>query len=109
MKGAFVSAWLVGEAIVIWRMVHRDHRPPVPGALLGITALFAGLGMLAEYAPAAGLATAVAWGLDVAAFANALPAGLSGQITAAQESTARAEGLGGGQAQTFNLGSPGAA
>jgi hypothetical protein len=93
VKGGFIAAWLVGEAIVIWRMVHRDHRPPVPGALLGVTALFLGLGALAEYQPAAGLATAVAWGLDVAALANVLPEGLGGQITRAQETSAQAEGL----------------
>ena len=48
MKGGLVAAWLVGEGIVIWRMTHKTHRPPVPGALLGITALFLALGAAAE-------------------------------------------------------------
>lgn len=90
MKGGLVAAWLVGEALFVWRIVHRDHKPPPPGDLLGITVLFAALGAVSEYAPAAGLATAVAWGLDVAAFLNVLPAGLGGQITQAQQAEQRA-------------------
>lgn len=93
MRGAFVSAWLVGEALVIWRMVNKTHRPPVPGTLLGITALFAGLGVLAEIPAATGLATALAWGLDVAAFMDVLPQGLGGQISEAQQRAEGAEGL----------------
>jgi hypothetical protein len=93
---AFIGAWLAGEAIVVWRMVHRDHRLPPPGALLGITALFMGLGLVAEFRPAAPLAIATAYGLDVAAFFNAIPAGLGGQIQQAQQATANAEGTGGG-------------
>lgn len=92
MKGAFVAAWLTGEAIVIWRIVHRTHRPPPPGELFGISALFLGLGLVAEYQPAAGLATAVAWGLDVAALFSALPAGLGGQITRSEQVSAQATG-----------------
>lgn len=92
MRG-FVAAWLAGEAIVIWRMVHHDHRMPVPGALLGISLLFAGLGLAAEIAPrAAGVLTLTAWGLDIAAFLNALPAGLGGQLSQAAGTSERAQG-----------------
>lgn len=84
MKGGLVAAWLAGMAIVTWRDVHVQHRIPAPGQLLGISALFLGLAAVAEYTPAVGLATAVAWGLDVAAFLNVLPEGLGAQITQAQ-------------------------
>jgi hypothetical protein len=93
MKSGLVAAWIAGELLVVWRVVHRDHRMPVPGQLLGVSALFLGLAAVAEYSPAAGLATAVAWGLDVAALFNALPAGLAGQISKAQASSAGAEGF----------------
>lgn len=77
------GAWLAGEAIVIWRLVHRDHRLPAAGELVGITGLFAALGLIAGYAPARGIVTALAYGLDIAALFNVLPAGLGGQIAAA--------------------------
>jgi hypothetical protein len=76
-----VAAWLVGEGIIIWRMVHKDHRLPVPGALLGVSALFAGLALTADVFPSsAQLVTMAAWGLDVAAFMNVLPKGLGGDL-----------------------------
>jgi hypothetical protein len=84
VKGGLVAAWLLGTGIVVWRDVHVQHRLPAPGQLLGIGALFLGLAAVAEYTPAAGLATAVAWGLDVAALLNVLPEGLGGQISEAQ-------------------------
>jgi hypothetical protein len=82
----------VGEGIVIWRVVGREHRPPAPGVLLGITGLFAALGVLAELPGAAGLAMAIGWGLDIAAFMEVLPAGLAGQVTQAQAASAKAQG-----------------
>jgi hypothetical protein len=85
MKGGFVAAWLAGTGIVAWRMVHQDHHLPVPGALLGVTALFGALALVADVFPAsAGVVTVTAWGLDVAALLNVLPAGLGGQVTQAQ-------------------------
>jgi hypothetical protein len=103
MKGGLVAAWLLGTGIVVWRDVHVQHRIPAPGQLLGIGALFLGLAAVAEYTPAAGLATAVAWGLDVAALLNALPAGLGGQIAEAQSAeqpkAAGAPGAAGGEAR----------
>lgn len=84
MKGGLVAAWLLGMGIVTWRDVHVQHRIPAPGQLLGISALFLGLAAVSEYTPAAGLATAVAWGLDVAALLDVLPQGLGAQISEAQ-------------------------
>src|SRR5262249_11082498 len=60
MRGGFLAAWLLGEGIVAWRSVRREHRVPAPGELLGITGLFLALAALSEYGPAAGLATALA-------------------------------------------------
>jgi len=94
MRAGLAVAWLAGVGLVSWRMVHRDHRMPVPGTLLGITGLFAALALVSDVIPAATpLVTVTAIGLDVAAFFEALPAGLSGQITAAQQATAKAEGV----------------
>lgn len=91
MRG-LVAAWIAGEAIVVWRLVHKDHRMPVPGALLGITGLFAGLMLIGEAIPAAvPLITAGAWGLDIAGLLNVLPAGLQGQIGQAQQAEAQAQ------------------
>jgi hypothetical protein len=89
VKTGFLAAWLVGEGVLVWRLVNRDHRLPPPGALLGVTALFAALGLVAEYQPAAGVALAMAVGLDVAAVLNVLPQGLGGQITQAEAAEAK--------------------
>ena len=83
MRG-LAGAWAVGEALVIWRQVHRDHRMPVPGQLIAVTGLFAAFAFAADAVPgAAGVISAVAWGLDVAGVLNLWPKGLGGQITTA--------------------------
>ena len=64
-------AWLIGETIIVWRSVTRDHRPPMPGQLLGSSAFFALLAIVAEYQPARGAATALAFGVDIAAYLEA--------------------------------------
>ena len=85
MNPALVAAWLAGEAIVTWRIVHAEHRIPAPGELLGITGLFLAGALVADIWPrSAGLIVVGLAGLDVAAFLNALPAGLGGQITEAE-------------------------
>jgi len=92
MRG-FAAAWLVGMAVVVWRQVHIQHHMPVPGALAGVTGLFAGLAVIADVSPsAAPVVTLAAWGLDVAGVLNILPAGLSGQLSqAAQTETTAAQ------------------
>ena len=69
MRG-IILAWLIGEGIIVYRSVGRDHSPPVPGALLATSGLFIMLAILAEYDPARFLATAMAFGVDIAAFLN---------------------------------------
>lgn len=83
--GGFAAAWLVGQGIVIWRNVQAHHRVPPAGQLLGVTLLFAALGVIADITPAAEpLAAAVGWGLDVAGILNLWPKGLGGQVQKAQ-------------------------
>lgn len=94
MKGGILAAFLAGEGIVAWRIVHKEHRIPAPGALLAIGALFVAGALVAEwYPPSEKLILAVLVGLDVAALMNVLPAGLGGQI--AQADTAAAGALSG--------------
>lgn len=64
-------AWLIGETIIIWRSVTRQHRPPMPGELLGSAGFFALLALLAEYPPARTTATLMAFGIDIAAYLQA--------------------------------------
>ena len=64
-------AWLIGETIIVWRSVGRNHRPPMPGELLGSSIFFALLAMLAEYPPARTTATLMAFGVDIAAWLQA--------------------------------------
>lgn len=78
MGRGVLLAWLAGLGIVTWREVKVYHQPPVPGRLLGASGWFALLGLLASYEPAAGAAAAIAWGTDIAALLNLLPAGLAG-------------------------------
>ena len=51
MKAGLVAAWLAGMSLVVWRNVHRDHHMPVPGALLGISGLFAAGALVADIWP----------------------------------------------------------
>ncbi len=91
MRGGLLAAWLAGMGIVTWRMVHRDHRLPVPGQMMAITGLFAAGALTADVWPAsATLVTVTLWGLDVAALLNALPAGLAQQIGTATAAEAGA-------------------
>jgi len=86
------AAWLAGIGIVAWREVHQSGHMPVPAALLGVTGLFAALSLVADMSPQARpVVTLLGWGLDVAGFLQVLPAGLFGQIQAAQATEAAAE------------------
>ncbi len=64
-------AWLLGETIIVTRSVSREHRPPSPGALLASSGFFALCALLAEYPPARGAATLLAFGIDLAAYLEA--------------------------------------
>lgn len=93
--GGLFAAWLGGEAIVIWREVHQSKHLPVPGALMGVTGLFAVLALLADVSPRARpVITLAAFGLDLAGLFQVLPGGLFGQVQQAQASEAQAQGEG---------------
>lgn len=69
MRG-IILAWLIGEGIIVYRSVAKQHAPPVPGALLSTSGMFILLAVLAEYDKATFLATALAFGVDIAALLN---------------------------------------
>ena len=71
--GAFVAAWLIGEGIISWRAIRQTKAPPVPGALLASSGLFALLALLAESDQARPLAVTLAYGFDLVAFMNLYP------------------------------------
>jgi len=71
--GPFVFAWMIGEGIIIYRSVKKRHIPPGPGELLYSSGLFVLLALLAEARNARFLATALAYGFDIAAFMNLFP------------------------------------
>lgn len=82
-RASLTAAWLFGMGLISYRNIARNHQPPVPGTLLAASGLFALLALLAEYQPAAAPAALAAWGFDLAALLNILPAGLAGPPAAA--------------------------
>ena len=85
--GGFGAAAIVGIGLTAWREVHRDHLPPVPGALLGVAGLFMALALVADASPAARpLVTMIAWGLDIAGVLHGT------QVSQAEKSSATAQG-----------------
>lgn len=78
MQKGILLAWLAGMGIISWREIKTYHQPPVAGRLLSASGWFALLALAASYEPAAGAAAAVAWGTDIAALLNILPAQLAG-------------------------------
>ena len=85
--GPFVFAWLIGEGIIVYRSVKVRHIPPGPGELLYSSGLFVLLALLAEARQARFLATALAYGFDIAAFMNLFP-----PVTGAKPTTTQAKG-----------------
>lgn len=70
--GGITMAWLIGEGLVFWRW-SRAGAPPTPGALALSSGFFALAAVLATYPPARGAATALAFGMDIAALLQVLP------------------------------------
>lgn len=69
--------------LISYRYITRQHQPPVPGSLLAASGLFALLAVVADWEAAAPAAVAAAWGFDLAALLNVLPASVAGPKTAA--------------------------
>lgn len=76
--GAFIAAWLLGEGIISYRAIRTTKLPPMPGALLASSGLFAGLALLAESERARPFAVTLAYAFDAAALLNLFPPVTSG-------------------------------
>ena len=108
MRSGIIAAWLAGESIVLWRIIHRDHALPAPGVLLGISGLFLAGAIVAEVMPKTEtLVLATLVGLDIAALMNVLPAGLSGKLSQAEQASASAVGSGGARGASGTTQAPG--
>jgi hypothetical protein len=94
-------AWLVGEALIVYRSVSKQKRPPTPGALLGSSGFFALCALVAEAPGARPAATMAAWAIVIAAYLNA-PIITPASTTAASTGTAAPVGAGQG-AGTRNI------
>lgn len=65
---SLIGGWIVGLGLGGWNDVRWNHMPPRPRRLLWITALFGGLGLIAEASDEAkSLASLLGWGFDIAA------------------------------------------
>jgi hypothetical protein len=71
-------AWLAGMGIITWRGVRQYKRPVPPGQYLAASGLYGALALLAEFQPAAGVATLLAWGFDLAIVLQVLPQQVAG-------------------------------
>jgi len=90
--GGLAGAWLLAEALTVWREVRASHHMPVPGALLGLTGFYAALGLIGDVSPAARpVVTLGGWALALANLLNALPQGLGGQVQQAAASQEQAQ------------------
>lgn len=78
MRAGVVTAWLFGMGLISYRYIARQHQPPIPGSLLAASGLFALLAVIADWEAAAPAAVAAAWGFDLAALLNVLPASVAG-------------------------------
>lgn len=80
MRRGIILTWLVGEGIIIYRAFKKNPAPPMPGELLVVSALFAGLALLGEVSDgAAQFATLLGAGLDIAAAMNLFESGTIGK------------------------------
>ena len=92
--GLFTLAWLIGEGIIVYRSVRTNHAPPMPGALLASSGVFALLALVAESDAARPVAVALAYGFDLSALMNLFPA-ITGGGPAAPAGTKPATPTGG--------------
>jgi hypothetical protein len=68
----FVTAWLIGEAVMIFRISKANRVPgavipPGPGQLLTVSGFFIILALISDIPAARQAAILTAWGLDIAA------------------------------------------
>jgi hypothetical protein len=82
MAKGLILAWLLGLGLIGWREATVAHKPPPPGRLAAASGVYAGLGLLAQYQPAAPAATLGAWAFTLALVLA--PGTLPGTSTPAQ-------------------------
>lgn len=75
---AILLAWLTGVGLISWHGIKAAKRPPSPGQYLAASGLYAVLGLVAEWQPAASVAALMAWGFDLAVFLQVLPEQVAG-------------------------------
>jgi hypothetical protein len=98
--GALALAWITGQGIIVWQSVAREHHPPIPGRLLGSSAVFGVLAVIAEFGPQSARAAALAaWAFDLAALLQVLPEGI-GVAKAAPKKSAGPQNAGAAPTQT---------
>ena len=90
MPRGLAGAWLVGIGLLTWRGVTQYHKPVPAGRYAVASGLYALLALLANYEPAAGVATLTAWGFDLALLLK--PGMLPGTSSGAEQPAAAAAG-----------------
>lgn len=92
MSRGILLAWLAGMGLVTWRGVAKYKKPVPPGQYLAASGVYAMLGLVAEWQPAAPVAALMAWGFDLAVFLDVLPGQVAPKKTTAAPATVTAPG-----------------
>lgn len=78
MTRGILLAWLVGIGVITWRGVAKYHKPVSPGQYMAASGVYVLLAVVAEWQPAATVATLMAWGFDLAVILQLTPEQVSG-------------------------------
>jgi hypothetical protein len=92
MTRGILLAWLAGVGLITWRGVKTYKKPVSPGQYAAASGLYVLLALVAEYEPAAAVATLTAWGFDLAVFLQVLPTQVSGPKASGMTGTTQAKG-----------------
>jgi hypothetical protein len=87
MRRGIILAWMTGLTIITWREVTCAKRPPMPGQLAAASGFFILVAAMGEFPGAAPAATALAFGIDLAALLKVLPGSKCSKQPAAAAST----------------------
>lgn len=81
MRRGLLLAWATGIGLVTWRGIKTTHKPVSAGQYAAASGVYVLLALVAEWEPAAAIATLMAWGFDVAILLQVLPQQVSGPAT----------------------------